>query len=122
MGLAPTFWMRSIDTFGTATADKPALLNPGHFKHIETETYGAETNPCARILQKVGQHIPDVNYDKMHHRGICNDNGTLVDPAWYYSSQYSAPDSAKPAAFLDPALGAAATGKPAPQTNKGARY
>jgi len=26
-----------------------------------------------------------VNYDKMHHRGICNGDGTLVDPDWYYS-------------------------------------
>jgi NADH-quinone oxidoreductase subunit M len=41
MGLAPTFWMKSIDTFGAATADRPALLEPGNIKHIETETYGS---------------------------------------------------------------------------------
>jgi NADH-quinone oxidoreductase subunit M len=41
MGLAPTVWMTAIDTYGAATADKPALLEPSHFKHIETETYGA---------------------------------------------------------------------------------
>ena len=69
MGLAPTFWMRSIDTFGTSTADKPAHLNPGQIRRVETETYGQT-----------------------------------------------------PPAFLDPALGAAATGKPTPPTNKGARY
>ncbi len=45
MGLVPTIWMKSIDTFGAATADRPALLEPGHIKHIETETYGAVTIP-----------------------------------------------------------------------------
>ena len=69
MGLAPTLWMRSIDTFGTAAADKPALLNPGQIRRVETETYGQT-----------------------------------------------------PPAFLDPALGAGALGKPTPPTNKGARY
>src|SRR5665213_15809 len=43
MGLAPTIWMKSIDTFGAATADRPALLQPGNIKHIETETYGENT-------------------------------------------------------------------------------
>jgi NADH-quinone oxidoreductase subunit M len=45
MGLAPSVWMKSIDTFGAATADRPALLEPGNIKHIETETYGAVTIP-----------------------------------------------------------------------------
>jgi NADH-quinone oxidoreductase subunit M len=46
MGLAPSLWMKSIDTYGAATADKPALLEPGTTKHIETETYGAVTTPA----------------------------------------------------------------------------
>ncbi len=40
MGVASPVWMRAIDTYAATTADKPALLNPGPFKHIETETYG----------------------------------------------------------------------------------
>jgi NADH-quinone oxidoreductase subunit M len=44
MGLAPTIWMKAIDTFGATTADKPATLAPG-FKHIETETYGSAATP-----------------------------------------------------------------------------
>jgi NADH-quinone oxidoreductase subunit M len=51
MGLAPTVWMKAIDTYGAATADKPALLEPGHFKHIETETYGAAL-PATNLPQE----------------------------------------------------------------------
>jgi NADH-quinone oxidoreductase subunit M len=71
MGLASPLWMKSIDTFGAATADKPALLNPTGIKHMETETYGTATAPPS---------------------------------------------------FVDPNLGAAAQGKPAPPVNKGAHY
>jgi NADH-quinone oxidoreductase subunit M len=70
MGLASPLWMKSIDTFGAAAADKPAILNPTGIKHMETETYGTAAAP----------------------------------------------------AFVDPALGAAAQGKPAPTTNPGAHY
>jgi len=39
MGLLSPFWMKSIDTFGTQTADKPVQFEPNQIKHIETETY-----------------------------------------------------------------------------------
>jgi len=70
MGLLSPFWTKSIDTFGAAVADKPAIFNPGGIKHIETETYGTTAAPS----------------------------------------------------FVDPTLGAAAQGKPAPTTNPGAHY
>ena len=47
MGVASPFWMRSIDSFGTATADRPARFEPGALKHIESESYG----PVAVTLQ-----------------------------------------------------------------------
>ena len=68
MGLASTYWMRSIDAFGTGIADKPQIFEPTRLKHMETETYGATTA------------------------------------------------SARPATFVDPALAAAALGKPTPST------
>jgi len=85
MGLASPFWMRAIDTYGTATINQPAQLAPTNIKHIETETYSERENPCPHILALVRQHVLDVNYDKKHGRGICNGDGTLVDPDWYYS-------------------------------------
>ena len=39
MGVASPLWMRSIDGFGTATADKPARFEPGAIKHTESESY-----------------------------------------------------------------------------------
>ena len=39
MGVFSPFWMRSIDTYGTLTADKPIHFEPGSIKHTETETY-----------------------------------------------------------------------------------
>ena len=38
-------WMKSIDTFGTQTADKPVQFEPNQIKHIETETYA----PTAQV-------------------------------------------------------------------------
>jgi len=45
MGLLSPFWMKSIDTFGTLTADKPVQFEPNQIKHIETETYA----PTAQV-------------------------------------------------------------------------
>lgn len=39
MGVASPFWMRSIDTFGTVTADRPARFEPGNVRHTESESY-----------------------------------------------------------------------------------
>jgi NADH-quinone oxidoreductase subunit M len=47
MGLASPFWMRAIDTFGTLTANRPATLAPGEFKHIETENYSSASAAAA---------------------------------------------------------------------------
>jgi NADH-quinone oxidoreductase subunit M len=52
MGLASPIWMKSIDTYGATTADKPQTFEPGRFKHIETETYGAATLPAATLAQE----------------------------------------------------------------------
>ncbi len=43
MGLLSPYWMKSIDTYAAATADKPALFEPSHIRHVETETYGPTT-------------------------------------------------------------------------------
>ena len=74
MGLFSPYWMRSIDSYGTLTADKPDRFEGSPIRRVETETYG----PGARTGQ--------------------------------------------PGGFVDPILGAAAQGKPAPKLNKGARY
>jgi NADH-quinone oxidoreductase subunit M len=52
MGLASPIWMKSIDMYGATTADKPQTFEPGHFKHIETETYGATTLPATALPQE----------------------------------------------------------------------
>ncbi len=44
MGVASPFWMKAIDTFGIATADKLLAPNPGKFRHIEAETYSRPTS------------------------------------------------------------------------------
>jgi NADH-quinone oxidoreductase subunit M len=44
MGIASPFWMRAIDTYGAATADKPAHFDPSNIKRIETETYSSTTS------------------------------------------------------------------------------
>jgi len=46
MGLLSPFWMKSIDTFGTQTADKPIQFEPSQIKHIETETYAPTASPA----------------------------------------------------------------------------
>jgi NADH-quinone oxidoreductase subunit M len=86
MGVASPIWMQAIDTYGTATAGVTQTFEPTTIKHSESETYSNVDNPCSRIL---ADRALDANYDKMHHRGICNADGTLVDPAWYYSTQAS---------------------------------
>jgi NADH-quinone oxidoreductase subunit M len=85
MGVASPLWMKAIDTYGAPTANVPSAFEPTPINHSEAETYSQLVNPCAHILAEVRDHVLDVNYDKMHHRGICNSDGTLVDPAWYYS-------------------------------------
>jgi NADH-quinone oxidoreductase subunit M len=86
MGVASPLWMRAIDTYGTAIAGVTQTFEPTTIKRSESETYSNVNNPCSRIL---ADRALDANYDKMHHRGICNADGTLVDPAWYYSTQAS---------------------------------
>ncbi len=44
MGVASPFWMRSIDGFGTLTADRPTQFEPGAIKHTETESYTSQTS------------------------------------------------------------------------------
>jgi NADH-quinone oxidoreductase subunit M len=84
MGIASPVWIKAIDTFGAPTASAPISVES---TPIEGSVAGTQPeNPCPRILAKVREHILDVNYDKMHHRGICNGDGSLVDPAWYYST------------------------------------
>ncbi len=39
MGVASPYWMRSIDNYGTITADKPARFEPGSIRHTESESY-----------------------------------------------------------------------------------
>ena len=39
MGVASPLWMRSIDTFGTVTADKAGHFEPGSIHHTESECY-----------------------------------------------------------------------------------
>lgn len=43
MGVLSPYWMRSIDSYATAVADKPQILEPGSIRHIETESYGQGT-------------------------------------------------------------------------------
>ena len=84
MGIASPFWMRAIDTYSVTTAaQKQAFLIT--YPQPLADTSAQRENPCPHILAEVKAHILDVNYDKMHHRGICNGDGTLVDPDWYYS-------------------------------------
>lgn len=74
MGLFSPYWMRSIDSYGTLTADQPDRFNGNRVRHLETGAYGR------------------------------------------------AGELSTPGGFVDPGLAAAAQGKPAPATNKGARY
>ena len=39
MGVASPLWMRSIDSFGTVTADKPARFENSPIRHTESESY-----------------------------------------------------------------------------------
>ena len=50
MGVASPFWIRAIDTYGTLTANKPALSEPTPLKHSETETYSSQTSSPPPIL------------------------------------------------------------------------
>ena len=84
MGVASPFWMRAIDTYGTVTAAPPQVVLAAS-SNSSVDGLSQRENPCATILAEMRQHIPDVNYDKKRGRGICNSDGTLVDPDWYYS-------------------------------------
>jgi len=84
MGIASPFWMRAIDTYAAVTASQIIPPLPGAAPKV-FEGYDQSVNPCAHILAEVRDHVWDANYDKMHHRGICNSDGTLVDPAAFYS-------------------------------------
>lgn len=55
MGLFSPYWMRSIDNFGTLTADKPDRFEGTPIRRIETETYG----PTA-VSPKPGFLDPDL--------------------------------------------------------------
>lgn len=52
MGLASPQFMRSIDTYGALTANKPAHFEPTEIKHIETETYGPTASVPAAHTQE----------------------------------------------------------------------
>ena len=50
MGVASPYWMRSIDTYGTVTADRRTRFEPSPIRHTESESYTpvaslAPTNP-----------------------------------------------------------------------------
>ena len=47
MGLFSPYWMRSIDTYATYTANQPAHFIPFPLKHIETETYSYWVPDCS---------------------------------------------------------------------------
>jgi hypothetical protein len=83
MGLASPLWMRAIDTFGAPTA---AALQADRAINIVSEAPSHPENPCPHILAEMREHIPDVNYDKRHHTGICNDDGSLMHPDLYYEA------------------------------------
>ena len=54
MGVASPLWMRSIDSFGAPTADRPTHFERGTIKHAESETYGpVAVLPLAPALQEV---------------------------------------------------------------------
>jgi NADH-quinone oxidoreductase subunit M len=40
MGLFSPYWMRSIDSYGTLTADQPDQFNGNHVHHLETGAFG----------------------------------------------------------------------------------
>ncbi len=51
MGVASPLWMRAIDTFGTATADRPERFEPGGIRHVESESYtSAKEIDCRKQL------------------------------------------------------------------------
>ena len=47
MGVFSPYWMRSIDTYATYTANQPAHFIPFPLKHIETETYSYWVPDCS---------------------------------------------------------------------------
>ena len=51
MGVASPYWMRAIDSFGTATADKLAHFEASPVRHTESESYG----PVAAVVSP-GSH------------------------------------------------------------------
>src|SRR6202044_2059063 len=71
MGICSPFWMRAIDTYAAVTASQIIPPLPGAAPKV-FEGYDQPVNPCAHILAEVRDHVWDANYDKMHHRGICN--------------------------------------------------
>ena len=55
MGIFSPFWMKSIDTYSTFTANMTKFFEPGHFKHIETEDYSSD-DFSVPIETRIGQH------------------------------------------------------------------
>ena len=55
MGVASPFWMRAIDGFGTATADRPASYEANPIRHTESESYGS----AAALAPPLPHHMPE---------------------------------------------------------------
>jgi len=101
MGVASPFWMRAIDIAGTRIAGTlPQPQTPVKGADPATTASSLRPDPCATASPAPPSSVSDASDDKLRHRAICNQDGT----------------------FLDPALAAAALGKPAPPSNQGARY
>ena len=77
MGVVSPVWMRAIDTAGTALATAQPESSPSS---AAITTYNPPANPCDAILAANRQGVLDANYDKFHHRAICNPDGSFVDP------------------------------------------
>jgi NADH-quinone oxidoreductase subunit M len=52
MGVASPFWMRAIDTYGTATVTQTSPAAPTHIKHSETETYSQTTSSAQPLSSR----------------------------------------------------------------------
>ncbi len=62
MGVASPLWMRSIDTFGTLTADKLTHFEANPIRHVETETYST-----ASIASTPHSSVPHPSHPNSPH-------------------------------------------------------
>jgi NADH-quinone oxidoreductase subunit M len=67
MGVASPLWMRAIDSFGTATAGKPAHFEPP-VKRAEAEIYGKSVVDCRQQLcSTTGDEKPEIAHAEAPH-------------------------------------------------------